>query len=209
MKNKFIWAALAVALFACTRNDNLSPGNIKVSGKITQKGSGLAVPNGAFPIDLYAEPNTFLTSTVPDANGNYTLNYKGLAAVMSSGLKIRVEQTSVDWYDDAYLPVVHIEELNKAANQVRNFEIRSLAFIKARFVNRSNSPVTNLRVCFGSLDKPAPFNPNQFKLFAIEGNTNVRLWCCYSQNGVNYSDTYDYFIAGYDTLTQVIYYGQP
>ena len=43
MKNIFIWAVFTIAFAACTRNDNLKNG-IQVSGRITQKGSGLAVP---------------------------------------------------------------------------------------------------------------------------------------------------------------------
>lgn len=40
MKNKFIWVVFAIALAACTRNDNLKQG-IQVTGRITQKGVDL------------------------------------------------------------------------------------------------------------------------------------------------------------------------
>jgi hypothetical protein len=208
MKNIFIWAVFAIALAACTRNDNLKNG-IQVSGRITQKGSGLAVPYKAFTIDLYAEPNTYLASTMPDQNGYYVLNYGGLGHIMSSGLKIRIDQPWQAWPDINYLPSYHEEILGKGTVFKRDFEIETIAYIKARFVNRGNNPVTNLRLSYGSFEKPVPVDSNEFRMFAIEGNTNVRLWCRYSQNGVNYSDAYDYTIAGYDTLTQVVYYGLP
>jgi len=146
---------------------------------------------------------------MPDQNGHYALNYGGLGHVMSSGLKIRIDQPWQEWPDINYLPSYHEENLGQGAVHKKDFEIETIAYIKARFVNRGNNPVSNLRLSYGPFEKPAPTDSNEFKIFAIEGNTNVRLWCRYSQNGVNYSDTYDFHIAGYDTLTQLVYYGLP
>lgn len=208
MKNRFIWAILAIALIACTRNDNLKRG-IQVTGSITQKGSGLAVPNKAFTIDLYAEPNTYLASTMPDQNGHYVLYYEGLGHIISSGLKIRIDQPWQEWPDINYLPSYHEEILGKGKDFKRDFEIETIAYIKARFVNRGNTSVNNLRLSYGEFEKPAPTDPAEFRLFAIVGNVPQRLWCRYSQNGVNFSEPLDFNIAGYDTLTQIIQYGQP
>jgi len=219
MKKYFIWVVLMMFSTACKKNNETAfpfspiPGfelvKIKVTGKVTQTISGLPVPKDAITIDLYEESNNFLVSTKTDANGNYSLIYEGLGASPNPELYIRIDQPWQAWPDINYLPSYHVENLGRGTEHNRNFELESLAYLKARFVNRGVTPVNNLQLSYGTFEKPAPTNPNEFRLFAMVGNTPQRLWCRYTQNGVNFSEPLDFNIAGYDTLTQVIYYGQP
>lgn len=202
---------------ACNKNKlDFNPFNyglevvkIKVSGRITQSISGLPVPKDAITIDLYEESNKYLVSTTTDAHGNYTLIYEGAGVSAKPELYIRIDQPWQEWPDILYLPSFHVENLGKGTTFTKNFEIESLAYLNARFVNRGNGSVSNLRLSYGAFDKSAPTDPNTFKIFALEANSPQQLWCRYSQNGVNFSESLSINIAGYDTLTQVIYYGQP